>query len=128
MAASDYHNGPLSVIITFGIFGVIGFIWFLVAACRGLYFNYRYGDPELHNINATLLALFLARILLFLFIFGGFYGDMAHFAGIIGLSLALNGGIRRFEPAPAVQKPAEPLCFRRPLKPAPGLARAPGPV
>ena len=25
--AGDYHNGPLSIIIPFGIFGVIGFVW-----------------------------------------------------------------------------------------------------
>src|SRR6266567_920436 len=29
--AGDYHNGPLSVIVSFGIFGVIGFVWFMVA-------------------------------------------------------------------------------------------------
>src|SRR5262249_29909547 len=30
--AGDYHNGPLSVIIPFGIWGAGGFVWFLVAA------------------------------------------------------------------------------------------------
>src|SRR5207248_1296256 len=30
----DYHNGPLSVILPFGIFGAIGFLWFLGAAWR----------------------------------------------------------------------------------------------
>jgi len=29
MVAGDYHNGMLSVIIPFGIFGLIGMIWFL---------------------------------------------------------------------------------------------------
>jgi hypothetical protein len=30
--AGDYHNGPLSVILTFGIWGVMAFAWFLIAA------------------------------------------------------------------------------------------------
>jgi len=34
--AGDYHNGPLSVIIPFGVFGVIAFVWFLLRASKGL--------------------------------------------------------------------------------------------
>jgi hypothetical protein len=50
--AGDYHNGPLSVIIPFGIWGAIAFLWFVVAALRVLYANYRYCDPALRTYNA----------------------------------------------------------------------------
>ena len=37
-------------------------------------------------------ASFAARMLYFLFAFGSFYGDMAIFAGLLGLGVALNRG------------------------------------
>ena len=88
--AGDYHSGPLSVLIPFGIWGLAAFVWLLAAGARFLYTNFRGGDPELRRINAFLLALFLARILFFVFIFGTLRGDLFHFTGILGLSVALN--------------------------------------
>src|SRR5207248_1711091 len=100
--SGDYHSGPLSVIIPFGIFGVIGFVWFLSAAIKVLYHNYKFGDPSLKRINACLLAVFLARMLVFVFVFGSFYGDLCIFTGLIGFSVSLNG-----QPRPQVQE--EPI-------------------
>jgi O-antigen ligase/polysaccharide polymerase Wzy-like membrane protein len=91
----DYHSGPLSLIIPFGIWGVIAFLWFLIASIRALYLNYRYGDESLKRMNTFLLAYFVARTINYFFIFGGFYGDLAVFCGAIGLSISLNGGIRQ---------------------------------
>ena len=42
--ASDYHNGPLSVLIPFGVWGAAAFIWFLWAGGRVLYRNYKFGS------------------------------------------------------------------------------------
>ncbi len=95
LLAGDYHSGPLSVIIPFGIFGAIGFLWFLGAAIRGLYFNYRYGDPSLQRINTFLLAYFVAKTIFFFAIFGAFSSDLFTFVGLIGLSISLNGGIKQ---------------------------------
>jgi len=117
--AGDYHNGPLSVQIPFGIFGSLSFVWFLIAAGRGLYLNWRHGDAELAHANAFLFALFLARVILFFVVFGGFYGDLAHFAGLIGFSLSLNGGICKPAQAPVVIKQAAPVRARLPLPRAP---------
>jgi hypothetical protein len=99
--AGDYHSGPLSVVITFGIFGVIAFAWFLSASVKVLYRNYLYGDPAFANINRFLFTFFVVKIVFFLTIFGGFHSDMAVFAGLIGLSVSLNGGVRHApEPLP----------------------------
>jgi hypothetical protein len=106
--AGDYHSGPLSVIIPLGIWGVIGFTWFLAASIRALYFNYKYGDETLKRINAFLLAYFVARTIQFIFIFGGFYTDLAIFCGIIGLNLSLNGGIRQPARTRAVTETSAP--------------------
>lgn len=89
-SAGDYHNGPLSVVIPFGAAGLIVFVWLMVAGARFLYTVYRDGDPQLRQINAFLLALFLARVLLFFFIFGSLYTDVFYFTGILGFSVALN--------------------------------------
>ncbi len=91
VTAGDYHNGPLSLVIPFGIWGVIGFGWFLVGALKYLYGNYRRGDPALHRINTFLLVYFVARLVFFLVFFGGFYADLALFTGLVGLSASLNG-------------------------------------
>ena len=93
LIAGDYHSGPLSLIIPFGILGVIGFSWFLIAAVKFLSHNYRYGDPALRNINRFFLAYFIARIIFFLLVFGSFYSDLFSFVSMVGLNAALNGGM-----------------------------------
>ena len=52
MIAGDYHSGPLSVIIPFGIAGSVAFIWILIAGYRVLHSNYRYGDARLRRSTA----------------------------------------------------------------------------
>jgi hypothetical protein len=93
--SGDYHNGPLSVILPFGIWGAIAFVWFIAAGWRVMLMNYRHGDPALRTINTTLFALFLSKVFGFIVIFGALSNDTATFGGVLGLSLALNGGICR---------------------------------
>ena len=112
IAASDFHNGPLSLIIPLGIFGAIGFLWFLFASIRTLLNNYRHGDPELHHINTFLLAYFVTKTVFFFGVFGSFQGDLAVFVGLIALSVSLNGGSCQ----PVVETSTNPahLPFRLP--------------
>ena len=42
--SSDYHNGMLSVILPFGIWGVLVTYWFLWTGLRVMYRNWKYGD------------------------------------------------------------------------------------
>jgi len=98
--AGDYHNGPLSLIIPFGIWGAIGFIWFLVASTKVLWRNYKYGDPEIQKTNTFLLCYFIAKTIVFFVIFGGFYTDLFTFVGLVGFSISLNGGVAQAAPAP----------------------------
>jgi O-Antigen ligase len=92
--AGDYHNGPLTVLIPLGIWGALGFLWFLGAGFRVLYRNYRYGDPELHRINTFLFLYFVVKVLFYLFIYGSFQGDFFVFTGLVALSISANGGVR----------------------------------
>ena len=105
VVAGDYHNGPLSLVIPFGIWGLIAFGWFCVASLRYLYRNYRSGTSELRPINTLLLSCFAARLVFFLIFFGGFWGDLCLFTGIVGLSVSLNGA----EPVPAARPETEIL-------------------
>jgi hypothetical protein len=91
IVAGDYHSGPLSIIIPFGLWGVVGFLWFLYAGGRLLQRTRRRSTPALENINTLLLALFAARAFFFFFGFGSLYSDLSVYTGILGLSIALNG-------------------------------------
>jgi O-antigen ligase len=100
----DYHNGPLSVILPFGIFGSIAFVWLLVAAIRVMYHNYQFGDPSYHLLNTFLFAYFVVKVIFFIAIFGSFHSDLPQFLGLLGLSISLNGGVAK--PAVAPQREA----------------------
>lgn len=113
----DYHNGPLSLLIPLGIFGVITFLWFLVAGFRLLLNNYRYGDPINARVNRFLLAYFIAKVLFFFLIFGSFPLDLSIFTGLVALSAALNGGMKQPAVAPAKPNPAyQPFRLPKPLR------------
>ncbi len=101
--AGDYHSGPLSVVMPFGIWGVFGFLWFLQAGTKALYRNYRYSPPELKGTNTFFLAYFVAKVIFFFAVFGSLYSDMPWFTGVLGLSIALNGGILGPAPAPMAE-------------------------
>jgi O-antigen ligase len=104
----EYHNGPLSVIVPFGMFGVIAFVWLLIAGVRVLYHNYKFGDPAYHNINTFLFGYFIARVIFFMAVFGGLSGDLPVFLGLLGLSISLNGGVAK----PAVAPEPKPVFTR----------------
>jgi hypothetical protein len=91
ITVGDYHNGPLSILIPLGIYGMIAFLWFLIAGLRVLHRNYRFGNPDYRNVNALILAAFIARALFFFTGFGALTSDMAVFGGLLGMSVALNG-------------------------------------
>ncbi|MCC6233433.1 MAG: O-antigen ligase family protein [Verrucomicrobiales bacterium] len=122
--SGNYHNGILTLIIPFGIWGVLAFIWFCTAACRALIRNYRYGDTRLKTLNRFLLASFLMRLIFYVGVYGQFDLDIATFTGLIGMSVAVNGGIRSPVEAPvsAPTAPApEPTFPRRRRRIGPSL-------
>jgi O-antigen ligase len=92
--SGNYHSGPLSILIPFGIFGMIGFFWFLAASVRVLYLNHRNSPPEYQNLNTFLLSYFVARSIFYFIGMGALSSDLPFFAGLIGLSIAVNGGVR----------------------------------
>jgi hypothetical protein len=104
----NYHNGPFSILLPFGIYGMIAFVWFLVASLRLLHRNWKFGNPALHAVNAMLFAAFAGRVISFFLVFGSMHSDMAFFAGLLGLGVALNGA----EPARAqAEQPATGVEF-----------------
>jgi len=96
--SSDFHSGPFSVVITFGIWGVLAWLWYWAAGFYVVWRNYHYGDPAIRHINLFLFASFVCKCISFLFIFGGIVEDVGGFAGIVGLSLAMNHGMARPQP------------------------------
>jgi O-antigen ligase len=91
MIAGDFHSGPLSLLIGFGLPGTLAFVGFLFAGWWVLRANFQRGPPELRRINTFLYAYFLCRVVFFFGVFGDFASDLAHFTGIVGISVALNG-------------------------------------
>jgi len=110
--SSDFHSGPLSTLIPFGLWGGVGMIWLIAATIFCLYRNYQYGDAELRVFNTFMLACGLTQIFNFLFIFGAFPNDVNALARFVGFSIAMNWGVAR-RPAKAASnpliKPAKPL-------------------
>jgi O-Antigen ligase len=118
----DYHNGWLSVLLTFGIWGMLATLWFFGAGLWALTCNFRYGDPKLRAANAFLLAAFLVRCLMFLTVSGmGWHSDLPAMVGWLGLGICLNSGVVR----KAVKTAAQPA---RPLPAGSFLRRPPQPV
>lgn len=118
--AGDYHSGPLSVILPFGIWGAVAFLWFLIAGIWALYNNRLFGDPALRTINTFLFAAFLTKVISFFLVVGALSSDIAIFVGYLGLSISMNGGIRRRaqNPAAALAGLPAPLPARPQWQPA----------
>lgn len=95
LVSGNYHNGWLTILIPFGLWGLIGFAWFCWAGGKVLYANYRFGDPSLKNTNTFLLAYFVARLMFYLGFYGQFDLDFVVFTGTVALSLSLNRGVRQ---------------------------------
>ena len=88
--SGDYHNGPLSTLMPFGIWGAITYFWVSLTALYILYRNYRYGDPELKTVNAFLMVLAIQKFFGFFFIFGAYSSDLGDYAKLAGFSIAMN--------------------------------------
>lgn len=95
LVAGDYHNGPLSVLVPFGIWGAAAFLWFCLAGLWVLYKNWKNGPPELKTYNTFFLAYFAAKFVFFMVFFGALNGDLVIFTAILGLNISLNGGVCR---------------------------------
>jgi hypothetical protein len=89
----DVHNGPLSIILPFGIWGILTWFWFWGGMGYVVFRNYKYGDPDLKLYNRFLLASFWGNCLFFTFIFGAME-HVSNFCLIGGLSVAINHGVR----------------------------------
>lgn len=107
----DYHNGPLSVVLPLGLPGTFAFLWFIIASLRAVYHNYLYGDPNLRTVNRFIFAYYLARVVFFFSIFGSLYSDLSVFTGLVGLSVSLNNGIAKPQPAAAPESVLDSLKF-----------------
>jgi len=94
VVSGSYHQGLLTLIIPFGVWGLIGFGAFCVAALRVLYLNYRHGRESLKSVNTFLLAYFGGRLIYYVIFYGQFDSDLAIFTGVLGLSITLNGGVK----------------------------------
>ena len=119
--AGDFHNGPLSLLIPFGIWGTLGFIWFIAAGWRVLLRNYRFGHPAFQRLNTFLFAFFVMKTIFFFLVFGSLYSDLAFFTGLIGLSVSINGGVAQPFLVPRPRAILPPLRFR-PQVPEPARA------
>jgi hypothetical protein len=114
----DYHSGPLSTLMPFGLWGGIAFIWIILSGQRVLVRNYKYGDPACKMVNTYLLAAFLANLIGFLFVFGNFSNGLGGFTGLIGLSIAFNWGV-----CVAKSKPRVVVGFKSLTAPPPATSK-----
>lgn len=106
--AGDYHNGILSVLIPFGVWGLITYVWFMAAGLWVLYNNMKHGNPALQTVNMLLFGLCLLDFVSFLSCKGGLWisNGCGYWAGHVGLSVALNNGVCREKSPVAAERTA----------------------
>ncbi|HEV2694995.1 MAG TPA: O-antigen ligase family protein [Verrucomicrobiae bacterium] len=101
--SGDYHSGPLSTLMPFGIWGAISYVWVALATLFALYRNYRYSDADIKTVNTYFLAIGICQIFGFFFLFGSYAYDIGNLAKLAGWSIAFNWGIKKVPaPGPAV--------------------------
>ncbi len=88
--AGDYHSGWRSIMIPFGIWGILAFSAFLFAGFRVLWRNRNKGEGIFKRVNLFLLTYFIAKTIFFFFVFGAIASDLFVFTGLVGLSVSLN--------------------------------------
>jgi O-antigen ligase len=110
---AEYHNGPLSVLVPFGIWGGVAFVWFLVATGLRLRWHYRNCPPESLSVNRLLFAMFIVQTLFFIFLFGSLYSGLIRFVFIIGLAECLNAPEAKPAPEEQEPEPAPEMAFER---------------
>ncbi len=122
--ANDFHNGMLSLIIPFGIWGVLTVLWFLFAGLRIMWRNVKYCRPDLTLPCTFLFVMYFWEMLNFVSCLGGLQiaTELANFCGFLGMSIALNNGVCR----PAVEQVEERTAqvpFRAMPRPRPAFQR-----
>jgi hypothetical protein len=111
----DYHNGPLSTLMPFGIWGMISYVWLAWATLFVLYRNWRYGDMDIKTVNAFILVMGFGAVFGFFFLFGSYAYDVGSLGKLAGWSVALNWGIQK---APARTPALNPQARRLGVRPA----------
>ena len=91
--SGDYHNGPLSTLMPFGVWGAISFLWVTLAGMWVMYRNFKYGDAELKTVNTLLFVFFVQGFIGFFILFGAYAYGLGDFAKLAGFSIALNWGV-----------------------------------
>lgn len=91
MIAGEYHSGPLSVSIPFGLPGAACLIWLWWGTWIYLYRCRKYGDPRLRSLNTFLISYLTAKAIFFVFAYGSFSSDLQVFTGLAGMAVAMNG-------------------------------------
>jgi O-antigen ligase len=92
LVSGNYHQGLLTIIIPFGIFGLVAFFWFVGAGWWILFQNARRSRPQLQSINTFILSYYSARLVFYIFLYGQFDTEFVVFTSCVALSLAINRG------------------------------------
>jgi hypothetical protein len=105
----DYHNGTLSTLMPFGIWGMISYIWVTAACLFILVRNYLYGDEEIKTVNRFWLVMGISNVFGFFFLFGAYSDNIGFMAKLAGFSVAMNWGVCRSKRAAVALQPIRRL-------------------
>jgi hypothetical protein len=119
----EYHNGPLSLLVCFGIWGLLLMVALFIAAWRRCLAQARreWGDPYLRNFHLVCFSLYAVGVLAFLFI----YGDLQYSLQNLLTLVVIMELLVRSDPLlskPPVDPQVRRLVTRPPAKAAPRIA------
>jgi hypothetical protein len=123
--SNDFHNGMISLIIPFGIWGVITMVWFIFAGLWVMWRNMKYCRPEIKTSCTLLYVLYLYETVYFVSCIGGLQiaTELAFFIGYLGLSIALNNGVCQAAVEPMEARQPAVIPFRGMPRPRPAFQR-----
>jgi O-antigen ligase len=72
LISSSYHNGPISLLLGLGVFGLLTGVGFLISALirHRRFLRRTWADPNLRRCHQAVYSMFLTYILVFFTLFG----------------------------------------------------------
>jgi hypothetical protein len=95
----NYHNGPLSLLVTLGLFGFVFFIGFFIIEIKRNYYlqkSSNWVSGELKHLHLVVLSYLITQFIFYLFVYGDLNNSIPSLLFLIGICEGLNASEKQF--------------------------------